>query len=247
MRAKVLGAALLAAATILGGCAPDPAPEPTPDPTPSAQTTPAPDPAADKEAIEAVAAEYFAATVSAAPDGAPLYQIYALFSPDTVAYFDEVASLAHTAGPAEIAELEISQRTVIITMRALLTYEQLAQTDGAFAFGAAQTITMLDVGLGMVPVTGDSVTSVSLDGDLGYAEIVFESEPTGDDMQFVRVGSEWTIDCLEELAMPNEVVPMVVADGEMTEDEAILRGVSVAISQLGIGAVDESIFEVPQP
>ncbi|MGU3502756.1 hypothetical protein ACLBYA_28490 [Mycobacterium sp. C31M] len=189
------------------------------------------DPVADAEAVEAVFEQY--RVEAGAQNGAA---VPALISPATIEHYDNVVSLARTAGPAEIANVGMMDRLMIARLRVQVPPEfDTMDGSGLLVYGVDEG--MIDA----AALEGNTLGDVRVEGDRAYAPMLVQGEPAGTDWEFARTSSGWTFDLAAGFPLVNEALQQVAVDGDMTEDEFIFTAVEMVTGS----PVDASVWEAP--
>jgi hypothetical protein len=165
-------------------------------------------------AVERGFAAYKSALVRRDGDGAA-----ATVSRNSLAYYDRMRGLALFASRSELAELEGTERMLVLALRHQAPRELLAN-------GAPEALVAHAVDAGLVSDTGIARTElgqVTVHDDRARCWIVVDGQPTRGVLQFALEDGRWKFDL--EFAMQSSagLIAALANEAGMSEDEVILE------------------------
>jgi hypothetical protein len=191
------------------------------------------DPADDEAAIRDTFEAYRTALLELDGDA-----VVDLVTYESIGYYGELADLAGTAGPEEIGERAILERTTVALLRVEYPVAELAAYDGAEMLAFSVDEGLVDNG----SVVDNELGDVRIVGDQAYAELVVRSVPSGVDFEFKRLGGEWLFNLIPTIRLGNLAVTQAARESGLDENEFIFDLVEV---ETGV-RVDATIFDRPR-
>lgn len=161
----------------------------------------------------------------------------ALVSDGTIDYYAQLAVIAGTAGPEEIAARPLVDRLTIALLRVKRPAAELASLDGRelFAYG-------VEAGLFAESSLADNALgTVRTAGDRAFAQVVVRGRPSPFDYEYVRERGTWLFDVVPTLRATNPLLQQTATRANLTEDEFVFQVVGSAAGR----RIDASIFNRP--
>lgn len=230
MKLRVIAGGLIASVLLVGGCGSDSAPKIAASPV--ATSSEPVSQADDIAAIKALFEEYRRHLLERNGAGIP-----ELVSPNTVDYYGDLARLAATAGPDELARRSLIDRFTVARLRVDKPADQLAAMDGPalLAYGVDQGY------IDESSVADNQLGDIRIAGDRGFAQLVVRSKPADVDYEFVRVGPDWKFDLAATFPLANAAFSQSAREGGITDDEFVFEMIELTTGE----PVDASIYNRP--
>lgn len=229
MRFRAVAGVIIVTALLVGGCGDGP---PKGSVSPVA-TSSAPTSKADETAaIRATFEEYRRYLQERNGAGVP-----EVVSPNTVDYYSELARLAATAGPDELAKRSLIDRFTVARLRVDLPADQLAVMDGPgmLRYGVDQGL------IDESSVADNRLGDVRIAGDRGFAELVVRSRPAGVDYEFVKIGQDWKFDLVATFPIIDATLSQSARESGLSDDEFVFELIEATTGE----PVDASIYDRP--
>lgn len=136
----------------------------------------------------------------------------------TLQYYEHLRREALTAGPGDLAGLNIADQVSVGLIRAIIPPQDLAGMDGELLFSIVVDIRLFDQG----GTINHKLDTIKLTGDVATARTTYRGERSYTLYDFRREDGVWKFEPISTLATTNLYITRDREDSGMTEEEYVL-------------------------